>query len=296
MSKLRALLLRNFQRHKKRVLRFDKRVTVIVGSTDRGKSSIIRALRWVSLNAGPANIVRWGADKAVVSLKVGKSTVTRRKGGSNTYVLDGKKFKAFGTEVPPEIEGVLGMSDINFQRQHSAAFWFSETSGTISKRLNEIVNLGVIDSSLKKVATELRTLKTSVGISRDRLATAKDTRRELRFVKELEAELAELEKLWQDFCEAGNEHTALEEWVNKAREQKRAVGVEVPSLVEAEQAKEAFEASLENLNAMERLFAELGVATLQRDHLAEAHEELHGKFHAEFDGVECPTCEGKGHL
>jgi len=49
-SMIKKLILKNFQIHKKLVLEFDEKITVIKGSNDSGKSSIIRAIYWIFYN------------------------------------------------------------------------------------------------------------------------------------------------------------------------------------------------------------------------------------------------------
>src|SRR4051812_38242007 len=99
--KFRSLVLKNFQKHKLLKIQFSPHITTIKGRTDRGKSSILRALKWLCLNNLIGNeFIRTGSSKAKVGLSVKDHRIVREKGASNLYVLDGKEFRAFGSKVP----------------------------------------------------------------------------------------------------------------------------------------------------------------------------------------------------
>src|SRR5689334_12410955 len=102
---VRKLSLSNFQAHEWLEIEFSPTITSIQGESDRGKSAVLRALRWVCLNdfAG-AEFIRRGASEAEVSLRSGKLVITRKRGTKeNTYSLDAHQFKAFGNGVPEPI-------------------------------------------------------------------------------------------------------------------------------------------------------------------------------------------------
>lgn len=51
MRMISKITIRNFQTHKKSELEFTDGVNLIVGSSDNGKSSVIRAFRWLAENS-----------------------------------------------------------------------------------------------------------------------------------------------------------------------------------------------------------------------------------------------------
>ena len=147
---LRKLVIQNFQAHEKLVIDFDAHVTTIIGPSDVGKSAVIRALRWLATNRPSGEeFIRSGTSLCTVKLYVDKHVIIRERGKTvNRYVLDDVEFKAFGTEPPAEVLKVLNLSPINFQGQHDAPFWFTESPPEISRQLNQIVNLSIIDQTL----------------------------------------------------------------------------------------------------------------------------------------------------
>jgi exonuclease SbcC len=190
---LEKLTIVNFQVHKKLVIEFDN-ITTITGSSDRGKSAIIRALKWVCQNKPSGDAFRkWHTDKTKVSLVVDGIKVTREKSNnSNSYRIDDQKYVAFGAEVPKQVAMLLNMGTINFQSQHDKVFWFSESAGQVSRELNQIVNLGVIDSSLKHINTKLRKATTEVEIHQKRVSELEGVLETLEWVDDASRALDKL--------------------------------------------------------------------------------------------------------
>jgi len=165
-----TLQIINFQTHAKLRVDFGRGITTIVGPSDAGKSAVLRALRWVCTSepSGDA-FVRHGSKGASVRLLVDGHEIIRRRspgGGVNEYVLDGVVLKAIGRDVPEPIARILNLGPVCWQRQHDAPFWFSETQGEVSRQLNAIVNLGVIDGVMARVGAEQRRARAAVDAAR----------------------------------------------------------------------------------------------------------------------------------
>lgn len=187
---LEKLTLTNFQAHKSFTLEFDKSITTVVGRSDSGKTSLFRALRLVALNkpAGDA-FIKHGEDTTSVQLEVDGHTITREKGKKNLYKLDDQSYTAFGqSTVPESIAKLLNLDELNFQRQFDPPFWLSLSPGEVSRELNEIINLGLIDKTLGEIASRLRKAKSTTEVTKDRLETARKERSELSWVKEAKVE------------------------------------------------------------------------------------------------------------
>jgi chromosome segregation ATPase len=194
---LTRLILKNFQAHRKLALEFDPHVTTIVGPSDVGKSAIIRALRWVATNKPGGSAFTTHGEKATkVALEVDGHTIVPRRGpDGNAYDLDKQELKAFGADVPEPVAKLLNVGDINFQWQHDAPFWFSETSGEVSRRLNSIINLAIIDDVLAYVNSRLREVTQTIGACEQRAATAGARRDALKPIVETDRQFAIVENL-----------------------------------------------------------------------------------------------------
>lgn len=180
--RFRSIQLKNFQAHKETEVEFSPSISTIIGPTDVGKSAVLRALRWACLNDLTGDgFVREGSKTTDVILHVMEKKerfeIRRTKGtggSSNTYELEGKEFKAFGQGVPDDINALLRVTDINFQSQYDPPFWFTETAGEVSRRLNSIVDLTLVDLSLANIATAVRDLQGRKTLIAERLTESQD--------------------------------------------------------------------------------------------------------------------------
>jgi exonuclease SbcC len=157
---IKSLKLFYFQGHKATELVFHAGINAICGSSDTGKSSLIRAIRWVVENRPSGEEFRsnFATDKTTkIELETDADTIIRERGkGTNTYKLNNMVFSAFGQEVPEEISQKLNFHDINIQYQMDSPFLLSESPGGVAKYLNKIVNLDKIDTVLQNITSKKR--------------------------------------------------------------------------------------------------------------------------------------------
>lgn len=223
--KLLSIELNNFQAHEKTVVVFSPTITTIKGPTDVGKSAILRALRWVCLNdiAGD-EFIKEGEKKTIVALELnvdggGKEIVRVRSAGGaiNTYELDDEEYKAFGQGVPSDVVKLLKLNEINFQGQHDSPFWFNETAGEVSRRLNAVVDLTVIDSALSSIASEVGTARSRVALTTERLTEAKNDYENLKPQEARIEQFTFLKEHHDRLDKIKENHNRLETLVERAR-------------------------------------------------------------------------------
>lgn len=89
---LESIRLKNFQKHRAIEIEFDPLVTCITGQSGAGKSSILRAIRWICINRPSGDsFIRHGKKGTVGELTVDGVKVIRKKGsGKNEYLLAGR--------------------------------------------------------------------------------------------------------------------------------------------------------------------------------------------------------------
>lgn len=190
------LTLWNFQKHEKLVVDLSSPITSIVGPTDSGKTSIIRAFYWVVFNRPSGMEFKSHAHIAKfvrVRLDIDGRIVRRTRGDDNIYALDGMIFHAFGTGVPEEIQKVLNISEVNFQCQLDPPFWFMKSPGEVSRELNAIINLGLIDKTLSNLSTKKHRAREQVKFTEERLNKATMERMKLSWVPQAEQDFQQME-------------------------------------------------------------------------------------------------------
>lgn len=215
---LTKLILKNFQIHRLLSLQLNPLVTVLVGESDRGKSSVLRALKWICLNrpSGDA-FLRHGSTEVRVALRAdGHKIVRTKRAGKNVLRLDDHQFSALGKGgVPDEAARLLNVDEVNFQDQHAASWWFHDSPGQVSKNLNAIVNLDLIDRTLANLASELRKAKTVSEITEQRLTSSIAQCDKLTWVQLAHKELSELESMSEELAQKRSRIDSLGSLIEK---------------------------------------------------------------------------------
>lgn len=193
---IHKLLLVNFQSHAYTELSFHEGVNVIVGSSDSGKSSIIRALHWIVRNRPSGSSYRssWGGQTKCL-LEAPEGVLGHFRGDTETgYTINDAVLRAVGTEVPEEVSALVRMDDLNIQYQHDAPFGISFTAGEMAKLLNRIVKLDAIDTTLSNIDSMKRKEKIEEQQLRDLLKRKKEEGEKYNALPSMENDLILLEE------------------------------------------------------------------------------------------------------
>jgi exonuclease SbcC len=198
---IKSLSISNFQSHEKSKLEFSPGVNIIVGSSDSGKTAIIRAMRWVSWNRPSGDAIRstWGGETFVI-LETEEGYVLRFKDKTDKYELkrNGKGslvFKAFGTNVPEEIIAFLNINEINLQQQLDTPFLLSESPGVVAQHFNKVARLDKIDSGLQNVQGEIRQLTSDIKYKEQYVEEQTEELKIYNYLEKAEIKLEVLEEL-----------------------------------------------------------------------------------------------------
>lgn len=215
---IKKIVVKNFQKHKHLVVYPSPTVTTIVGPNDAGKSAFIRALQWITLNKiRGSRFIRKGSKKATVSLVLDGHEISRSKGGANAYTLDGQRLAAFGSKIPDEVKQIVNLGDLNFQSQWDPVLWFNDSPGQVSRELNKIVDLEVIDSTLKKLGEMIRFTQAVDKVGHERLEKTLNEIQSLQPVKKAEKDLDRLTALWEELNQKSEVTIELARLVARAR-------------------------------------------------------------------------------
>ena len=204
---------KNFQSWKDITLDLDPGVNAIVGPSDCGKTVAFRLLNWIFNNRPGGNEFHsWAGGDPYGAVDLGNDgIVTRsRRANENIYTLNDQEFKAFGTNVPEPIQKALNISDINFQFQLDDPFLFGETPGNIARKLNEVVDLAVIDKALFNINQRYRKEVNQLKNAEDKKAELVDELEEYSWLPEAEESLIELERLDSSIIHNKQQALALE--------------------------------------------------------------------------------------
>ena len=175
LTLIKRIVIENFQSHKHTAIELSSGVNAIVGTSNSGKTAILRALLWVINNRPRGNaFIRHGQTEANVGLHLDSGCVISRNRNSknNKYNIcnDGEagiSFEALGGDVPEEVSALLNFSDINVQEQLSPYFLVLESPGKIGQYINGIVKLDEIDEVVKNLSGKIRKSDDAVASAQD---------------------------------------------------------------------------------------------------------------------------------
>ena len=168
---IKSLLIENFQSHKNSYLEFSDGINVICGSSNNGKTAIIRALNWVISNRPQGLSFKSSfADKkdtCKVILEINNQKIVREKSASiNQYEVGSSLLGTIGNDVPSEVVSAINMSDINIQSQFDKHFLLLDSAGEVGRTINKIVKLDNIDELISNVSSKITSTNKELEIKK----------------------------------------------------------------------------------------------------------------------------------
>ncbi|GIM47164.1 hypothetical protein DNHGIG_27130 [Collibacillus ludicampi] len=187
MKTIKKIIIENFQSHEYSELEFDNGLNVIIGASDQGKSSVIRALRWVLYNEPRgADFIRVGANHVRVTIYMNDGfIVTRERTPSkNRYIVtspdgDEQIYEGFGNSVPQEVITAHGVEKIMLDEgeekmlhlgmQLDGPFLLSESGAVKAKAIGRLNGVHIIDAAHRDTSRDLARLQQDEKTYREQL-------------------------------------------------------------------------------------------------------------------------------
>jgi len=205
---INSISLKNFRNYGVFTFEFVPGVNILVGSSNRGKSTVFRALRWVLKNRplGKSVVSYWNRGKkgeplssTNVSISVDGHTLEReRNSDSNLYRVDGKELSAFKNDVPSEITSILNMDDLNLQEQDENGFIITLSPGEAAKVFNKALQLDVIDDCFSYIKKEKKVVINKIKHEKEEIAQLEEERESILWIEEASCLLEKLEAVQKD--------------------------------------------------------------------------------------------------
>lgn len=150
----KSVKIKNFQIHKNLELDLKYGVNIIAGSSDSGKSSLIRAIVSLLTNKNfSSDYATWGSEgeEMEVTIETDSNIVSRfREGKKNGYRVNGKEFIAIRNQVPTEVSDLFHVSDVNIGNQYEPFFLLSSSSGEVARRIQDFCDLSLIQKTIHR--------------------------------------------------------------------------------------------------------------------------------------------------
>ena len=218
---IRSIQINNFQAHKSTFIDFAEGVNAIIGISDSGKTSILRALTWCITNkpSGDAFQSSWGGDTLVtITLSSGDSITRGRDKKGSYYKVNDTEFRAFGAGDPPqEVQALFNMNNINISAQMDAPFLLSSSPGEVAQILNRVVNLDVIDTATSNIRKKKLEVDRELSAAEIRIDELNKQFTEYAYLEELEKDIVVLEALQNRKKTAQGEKALLQELITQCQ-------------------------------------------------------------------------------
>lgn len=173
-----SIHLENFQGHENTFLEFSEGLNTLIGESDNGKSSVVRAIEWVSDNEPTGDeFVNDDSDWCRVTMVISHSEemytiIKTRKKSKTKYELIreccddpdpySQVFEACGRDVPIEVKKVINFNDSNIQGQLDEFYLVADKPGKVAKELQEFAGLSEISTYNKTLNQKVRSVSASI--------------------------------------------------------------------------------------------------------------------------------------
>lgn len=286
------LLLKNFQSHKKTLLRFKSPgVNVLWGLSMAGKSAIVRAMRKLFLNK-PAGFpyMRDGTKKSLIEALGIKYFF----GKQAIFIHDKTKYRKFGRLLPEEIQNVFNMGEVNFQFQHDKPYFFGNPAST-ARAINEITGQEEINRLLKAANKEVRTSGERVKILDSRLRRLRKEKKHYKRLRSLRAMLIKAKRQFNEVIELKEKKAIAQKALielDQLRHDKKLYRKIVAKIEEKQGEISVYRNAIRELADKAVIAEDLWKMQKKKKRLKKKANRLHKKLD-KIMGERCPLCKEK---
>jgi len=300
---IRTIHLQGFESHVNSSIELGPGVNAIVGASDSGKSSILKALRLIQFGRPSGDAYIHAREKqSKITIEFDDGVVTKEKGKVNQFSLkteEGEKSWK-GANIPADVEKFVNLNSINFQFQFDSPFLVSLSPPAAAKEINEAANLDKADSSLTNISRASRRLKSKLMDKKESLDELKEERNELKYLDEAEGAFSAIENLDREIRALESQQSELQGLLDhkQALLEKREQ-LDQDDLTNAKSALNTIENQIKEIENLEKGLDELSSlidksADLrqQREALVEERVDLEETLKKTMPNI-CPLC-GQG--
>src|SRR3990167_1690852 len=197
--KLKKLKIENYRSIKKFETELSPKINMFVGSSDSGKSNIVRVIRDLAFNATGDGFITFGKDKCSVMIN---DVMWERGEGINRYRNKQGVFNNVGRNSPQEIRDDLRIDEVNwdenltkkiqFIEQHEPIFFLSYTESLNAKILGKVSGIQRVYIATKKINDDKREINKRKTFIEEEIEKRKSELKQYEDVDEIEGLLEEL--------------------------------------------------------------------------------------------------------
>jgi len=221
--KIKTLYLKNFQSYNEATINFSPNFNCIIGETNVGKSTIVRAIAFVLSDLWEPSFIKVPEKQTEVTIIFDSGlTISRAKGkGINQVTVNGKVYENFGPFLPEEVKKFIPLRKINIDDlklnlnisfQDDPLFLLFDSPSYKAKVLHSVTGLSLLDQAIRSLLKDRK----NILVKKNQLQQmVSDLKEQLEEYKGLEIQLKTVSmkiQLAQQYKELN------EKYLNKNRE------------------------------------------------------------------------------
>jgi predicted ATP-dependent endonuclease of OLD family len=230
MMKIKSLLLKNYRSYVKARFIFHKGINAIIGDGMSGKTNVFRSLMFLntqrpvskkhrrSNSRGPMKIRLKNDHGLVIGYENDKQPMYFISDGSNRQT-----FRKFGKNVPDAVQEAINLKDINFQDQISSPYVVTSAPSQITKIINQITRVEMVDKWLKKSNANVRYWNNIRTNTQEEISQIEYDLEPLNALDDLEPIMKNLHIVQNQVTKGENEYYEIERLISEIKHHKMSV-------------------------------------------------------------------------
>lgn len=186
--------VQNYQIIRNAVLEFKPGFTTIIGPSNNGKSSIIKALKAAIYTESGTTPIRYGESSYIVGIQNNNHVVIfQKKENSSKYIVDGQTYSKFGINTPEEVSNALNIRELilngnkvqlNFWNQMDKPFLLDKSAGELFKFIVDSGENDQLSNVLKSMVSDRQQINRDADMVQGSILSTENTLKELNNSKE----------------------------------------------------------------------------------------------------------------
>jgi exonuclease SbcC len=225
---IKKITLKNFQSYKDQEILLKPGLNLLLGSSDSGKSAILRAISFVFYNNPRSKtLIHNGESETSVKIEFSDGTkVTRILGDRNAYEYvrpDGTSGSVdrIDKSIPDEIKKLLGNPPeddfngyISYADQFSKMFLVDLNPTDLPRSMSNLARIEILEETAKELMSSYKSIEKQTKIDEKKLKSLAEERSIYAHIDNYDLTMCEINKLTKEIIDTEEEIIALSEFIS----------------------------------------------------------------------------------
>lgn len=223
---IKSIRIQDFQNHQDTFFELKPGLNLFTGSSDSGKSAIVRAINLVYFDIFNKYNVRDGQKNAIITITyVNGDWITRIKGDANEieYQREGEKIvkhSKFGKNIPQDVVDFIGYiprtsnHPLPLAGQEDKLFLINLTDEAIPKEISRLLGIydleeaaSLLNSEIIKISGDIKRVAAEIDNTKSKLEPFEDLDEQIKILNELKSLIEKYKSINSEIVEMTNDYT-----------------------------------------------------------------------------------------